>query len=343
MIISHVLPPCAVGSRHADVVQKFHCLVHSLWLEVGPDIQDVVDMLGNVVAITSDFGTESHLADLGTVDIKDMLPWVQQYNADGEDAVPPPPPPPFVSGIAPVLRGCFRRAVLIPGMNHIAHNISGQIAATLSQYGWWLDRLKAIAHMLSHPGYNDRFRKTCLQDDPLLRPLLPLVKTGVDTLIEWRWGSVVETAHGVESLRGALEYWDLHKFNFKNSNGAADDFIPGDGGGEVDGDGAGDGVAGAQDRGARRKAACDTTLIGEAVKSVYWWVYLSMVMFAEDIMVAVRAFAMSCPCHKLTATTKYMRSHLLTYSCLLVCLLTCILPYFMSGRSSRKKLLVRNQ
>ena len=78
--------------------------------------------------------------------------------------------------------------------------------------------------------------------------------------------------------------------------GDADDVIPADAG-------AGDG-----DRNNKRKVALDTSLIGEAVTSVFWWCNLSMVMFAEDLMVAVRAFAMSCPCHRLTATTKYMRS-----------------------------------
>ena len=33
-----------------------------------------------------------------------------------------------------------------------------------------------------------------------------------------------------------------------------------------------------------------------------------MIIFAEDVMVALRAFGLSCPCLKLAATTKYMRS-----------------------------------
>ena len=277
--------------------------MHGIWLEVGPSLQDVEYALGCVVAITSDFGTESHLVDLPNISVQDMLPWVQQYNGDGEVTVPPPPCP-FIAGVAPVLQGDFKRAVIIPGMNHIAHNISGQISTTVSQYGWWLDRLKAVVHTLSHPGYNDRFRKTCLEDDFVLRVLMPLVKKGEDPLLELRWGSVVETAHGVESLRVPLEHWDLNKFNFKGSAGDADDVIPGDADDVIPGDaGAGDG-----DRNNKKKAALDTSLIGEAVTSVFWWCHLSMVMFAEDLMVAVRAFAMSCPCHRLNATTKYMRS-----------------------------------
>ena len=283
---------------------RFHCLVHGIWLEVGPSLADVEQYLGEVVAITCDFGTEAHLASLPNIRLCDMLPWVQSYDGDGERLLEPPPPP-FVAGVAPILRGMFKRAVLIPGLNHIAHNISGQISSKLEKYTWFLDRLKAIVYMLSHPGYNDRFRKTCLQDDPALRPLLAHVKRGVDPLIEWRWGSVVETAHGVESLKGALSYWDLQKYDFKNVDGDADDEVAL----AADNDGAGADDGGAAQQGKRRqRTALDTSLIGDAVKSTFWWAYLYMVMFLEDIMVAVRAFAMSCPCHRLRCTSKYMRS-----------------------------------
>ena len=100
---------------------------------------------------------------------------------------------------------------------------------------------------------------------------MPLVKKGVDPLLEWRWGSVVETAHGVESLRVPLEHWDLDKLNFKGSAGDADDVIPGDADYVIPGDaGAGDG-----DRNNKKKAALDTSLIGEAVTSFFGGVTLA--------------------------------------------------------------------
>ena len=57
----------------------------------------------------------------------------------------------------------------------------------------------------------------------------------------------------------------------------------------------------------KRKTLVDGPLITDAVSSYDSWSYQTMVLFAEDVMVVVRALGRSCPCYKMEATSKYMR------------------------------------
>ena len=144
--------------------------------------------MGEVVSITSDLGTESGLASIPPdVDLYSLLPWTPRFQA-GQDQEPPEAEV-DLEGVSQTQRSIFRRAVLIAGMNHILHNISGVIAAKLVHYKWFLDRLKALAHLLTD--FADRFLQTCLSaaDRALFSED---VKCFNYTIIEWRWGSVAD-------------------------------------------------------------------------------------------------------------------------------------------------------
>ena len=258
-------------------------------------------VLDDVATLCSDFGTESTLKSAipSDTDLRDVLPWVQCIGGDDGTGVGTPKQPPWW-GVAPLLRSALQRAVLIPGINHIAHNISGMIADKLQDYKpWFLPRLKAVAYVLSHSHYNDRFRRTCLQA-PEARSLHPVVKAGVPEVIEWRWGSIVETAHAIDGLRCAMMYWSWPKFNFKAADDTDEEDIP-----ELDH--ADEGGAEDNKELKKKKSLVDGPLISDAVSSKYYWAYQTMVLYSEDVMLAVRAFGLSCPCHKMEATSKYMR------------------------------------
>ena len=45
--------------------------------------------------------------------------------------------------------------------------------------------------------------------------MLALVKQGFPEIIEWRWGSVIETAWSIMAVQCAMQYWFWEKFNFK--------------------------------------------------------------------------------------------------------------------------------
>ena len=56
-----------------------------------------------------------------------------------------------------------------------------------------------------------------------------------------------------------------------------------------------------------KKILVDGPLITDAVSSKYDWSYQTMILYAEDVMVAIWAFGFSCPCHRMQARSEYMR------------------------------------
>ena len=164
--------------------QRSRSLCLQLWLEHGPALEDVKLVLDYVVTCCCDFGTESTLQSAipSDTDLRSALPWGQHIGGDGTSVDTLDAQPPWW-GVAPLLRSALRRAVLIPGINHITHNISGMIADKLKDYKpWFLPRLKAIAYVLSHSSCNDRFRRTCLQA-PEVRSIWPAVNAGIQRLL----------------------------------------------------------------------------------------------------------------------------------------------------------------
>ena len=101
-------------------------------------------------------------------------------------------------------------------MNHIMHNISGMLATRMKHYKWFLDRLKALVHLLNDKSYCDRFLQTCLSaGDRVLYE--KDFKHFSHSFIDWRWGNVKECCSSVYALRDALQFWDRNKFLMKTS------------------------------------------------------------------------------------------------------------------------------
>jgi hypothetical protein len=97
-----------------------------------------------------------------------------------------------------------------------------------------------------------------------------------------------------------MMYWSWPKLNFKAADDTDEEDIP-----ELDH--ADEGGAEDNKELKKKKSLVDGPLISDAVSSKYYWAYQTMVLYSEDVMLAVRAFGLSCPCHKMEATSKYMR------------------------------------
>ena len=59
----HVFTPCVVGSRHSNLANKFHCMLHALKFDIG-NWDGVRLFLQSLEALTTDQGTERLLADV---------------------------------------------------------------------------------------------------------------------------------------------------------------------------------------------------------------------------------------------------------------------------------------
>ena len=87
-----------------------------------------------------------------------------------------------------------------------------------------------------------------------------------------------------------MQYWSWEKFNFKDRDGDASDAeIP-----VLNGAGA----AADQNQGNKKTKFIDGAMISDACSTKLWWIYSNVILFCEDVMVAVRAFGLSCPWHK---------------------------------------------
>ena len=201
----HILIPTALGSKRSDLIAKFHGLVHALFMELSM-VEELPRYMHEVVTFTTDLGTESGLASLPPdINLAALIPWAMTFDDPSVEEDP------LLKEVAESQLSILRRAVLIPGMNHIMHNISGQLSSQLEHYQWWLDRLKPLVGLLNDRSYCDRYLETCLE--PRDRALFgPDLKAFSFTIIEWRWGNVAESAHAVSLLRPVLRFWNSRRF-----------------------------------------------------------------------------------------------------------------------------------
>ena len=85
----HTMPPVALGSREQNLTHKLKCLLHAIFLEAGPDEDDVRAFIASLVCSTSDWGTEAGLPDiLNFHNLSDVVPMVTRFRpCDGENLV----------------------------------------------------------------------------------------------------------------------------------------------------------------------------------------------------------------------------------------------------------------
>ena len=190
----HVLPPSALGPRHATLSHKTHALLHAMRLEADGWGQ-VQRILSSVASITSDQGVEMGL-NLVRARLDSLFPYWMQGCADlqvdsgvghgctqdevgaqqlllrqqNRDAEPEPDPDPdFIS---------LRKSLFVPGMFHITDGITKDM---LKECKLWPDMKVHFEHILSFFHMYQRrsmFLQACLSQLPELRGFKGLFSTG---------------------------------------------------------------------------------------------------------------------------------------------------------------------
>ena len=76
-IIRHIGPALELGSASVSRANKWQVLTHALML-LAPDVSRDVERLSKTLATTvSDFGVEAAVVQMGTVRLREVVPWFQ--------------------------------------------------------------------------------------------------------------------------------------------------------------------------------------------------------------------------------------------------------------------------
>ena len=288
-----------LGSGRSGLVYKFKCWCHSLRME-STSWQMVVDLASSVVSFTTDFGTESHFADLPAVRLYNVFPWAArdvgggfafvgmgQAHAAGLAAAP--------ATLVVRLTG----ALPVPGLLHILHNIAKDLSGSLDNFASWASQLKAVCKICSRRYYKGRLLNTCFSAGRA-SAFYPQVKRFYCIPYTERWGSVAHaTLVLLAELRDALGVgWNREAFNFGRRAGGAP---PPDGGEANDDDGPLD------DRGQAVVVAADA-----AITSPFFWAYAEMLDTLFEIILLLFQWCECCTCHeeeyKLLGRSRHARS-----------------------------------
>jgi hypothetical protein len=165
----HTNVPGAIGSRAASLANKMAVLMHS-WLLQTLTVERLRCYLASHVSLTTDFGTESKMADTPNMELDGKL---------------------LPGGDAPLLdhdvgEGSHHRSLaqyehLMPhtlqvgGVLHILANALSQVHTHLQAWHEYLPLLSAVAHFLHFPDYRRR-----LQERNFSSPRLAVFRTFFD-------------------------------------------------------------------------------------------------------------------------------------------------------------------
>lgn len=278
------LPQC-LGSGATSLSTKVRLILHGFWMfSTHPRLRTMINDIDNVVAFTTDMGTELGLAEFCAPCIRSVMPpWlfpgqqghvvleidegVENLDAADDDMADP------VQGN----RTVFSRSLLNAGVLHIFHNLSWKIDDAMPSFARWLDGLKALVTLLHYSENREKFMEQCVRGTPFDTAKSPL-KTGLPTTTDWRWGSIVIVVTKVLPLRSVLQCtFDVGKMMRGHAANEPDE--------EAEGSSR------------ERVGRLNLKLIGATVSSGWWWAFTTMIETLHKIIADFQCWCESCPCH----------------------------------------------
>ena len=192
LITAHIYPAVTMGQGHTGSEDKVSGGCHQMSLEVW-NTQHFVRHIDEYQSFTSDMGTEVKVSDF--VFWRDSLnlhmpSWMasrdkrlfQVESSDAGDYLNP-------------LVQCegeefLRNALPLPGANHLIHTVAKGLNEAMSYYDTFLNQLRVLEKVLTHPGRNERLVAKCMLGTPW-SDMVSTVKGFSKTLHDPRWHSVV--------------------------------------------------------------------------------------------------------------------------------------------------------
>ena len=264
--------PGALGARAGSMPHKLSTLLHTLRLECG---EAVDGMLATLLCLTTDMGAELGLAEaVSTGGLWSIIqPALQQpalevddgVGGDGGDGG---------GGHGLVVRGpadahdahVLPRCIPIPGIQHILDNLTADIHGVMVGWPRFVEELSAVCDILCKPECLEHFLQSCVREGGHQK-YEPLFARAFHPVVEWRWGSLMNTLTWLLPLEGALRrIWDPARYNSA----------------------------------ARPRRAAEepkTAIVTQAVQSRRFWSYAQLCCHLQCSIERISWWSRGCPCH----------------------------------------------
>ena len=198
----HVLVPLALGKGRMALEFKLPLLYHALRIEA--DSWSMVKaLIGRMVSMTTDFGTESGYTRAAEANMDDLFPFWSEASIqdDGGDDVASGQDAPLIS---------LQHVLGVPGIMHQVSTMLDHVAGSMSYWSTYRALSSHVSQFLTQRAAKD-LMKASLFDDHTMHLFAPL--DGFSThFYEARFGSVVEFASSTLVVRGVLsQFWSKEK------------------------------------------------------------------------------------------------------------------------------------
>ena len=274
----HCQMPMSLGSGCTNVEDKGKAMAVKFHRETG-DVVLLSDVCQRVASFTTDMGTELGVPDLAGGNVQAYLPDYMRSGLvpelDGMEGLFAEMPP----VIAPHL---FPRALVVPGLDHIAHNLQEDLDKHLRSWSSWLPGFKGLCLLLSKKHLLKRLIATCIEGTPL-SSLKGIFESTVPSIAKWRWGTICKTLPAVLSVFKPLKLvWNAEKFQKQNRSG---------------GDPLEDSADQAEQEEDEDMKVLKVGDITSALRSDFWLAYAHMLLSLHEIGNRISSWASGCPCH----------------------------------------------
>ena len=276
----HRLLPMAIGAGASDLEHKSSALARALFAETQTQ-QEVSAALSRVVSVTTDMGTEKGFAEMSGTRLREILPsWALdgplQEDADAGQGQADAADAEGEAGDAFFLP----RAMAVPGLNHIIHNLCSDCNTSLTCWPAWVETFRPLVALIHHKHLRNRYVATCLLGTRH-EWMKKFFQTGLPTFAEWRWSSTVQVLEKLLPLRRHLQAsWDQSRFESARAVG------------QEQGEAAEEAAAARE-----TQVEADVQAVTHAIRSNWFWGFGTLVFRLNQVNSQFMSWAEGCPCH----------------------------------------------
>jgi hypothetical protein len=276
---THVNVPAALGLGRATLVDKAAALAHAWFLET-PSMAAMTTSTCNVVSFTTDMGTEMGLSALpmfGSHADAQLLPqWMRVTALDFEMDIG------VGDGVDEASEKLFlRRAIAVPGLLHIFHNMMQDVDTSLSFWRHFWPQVKNIERLFTSRIKRERVIARCFKNVPHYASLELLLQDWTGTIHEERWGDIVNFLFKARPvLLGLRAVWNEAAYRQNITEQERDE--------------------GEEPGGQQRQpgqGVFSPAMLTQTLRSNKWFVYLDFVLAVHNLPTHLTRWAEACGCH----------------------------------------------
>ena len=261
-LMHHSLPSTSLGGTGGTLAQKFHAVLHSIFLESGSSGASLISFCKDICACTTDLGTEFALPLVRPMPVSSVFPWIQTEqpagiiatDADDFDLLQ-------MQDFIPT-EVSLSSSLAFPGLLHIIHNAASEVLTVTELLESQVDNLAKVCNLLADGQSCMKMCETCYNSSTG-QQLQNKLKEFSCRVYRPRWGSVAFCCRSLLDVKSVLQWgWSLEKYQI--------------GGGKV---------------GPELEAA------DNAIQSPLFWASLLVLDHLYELIRSCFRWSEGCPCH----------------------------------------------